>query len=137
MLDLIREIETDLEDGWEAASRVELQMAEHTRRAVARFARALWITAALLLVLNSERLVTWTNGFGVGPVQDTIVALSTAWNGQMQQAGVGAMSIAARDKMNEWRMTRWRDVEIRFDSEARRAREGAKFLRGVLDERTG
>lgn len=137
MLDLIREIETDLEDGWEAASRVELQTAEHTRRAVARFARALWITAALLLVLNSERLVTWTNGFGVGPVQDTVVALSVAWNEQLQRAGVGELSIAAREKMNEWRGKRWSDVEIRLDSEARRAREGARLLRGVLGEGTG
>ena len=54
MLDLIREIETNLEDGWEAASRVELQTAEHTRRAVARFTRAMWLTLAILLVFNSE-----------------------------------------------------------------------------------
>ncbi|MEX1152954.1 hypothetical protein [Parvibaculum sp.] len=137
MLDLIREIEMELEDGWEAASRVELQTAEHTRRAVARFARALWITAALLLVLNSARLVTWTNGFGVGPVQDTVVALSAAWNEQMGRAGLGDPSEAAREKLDTWRMMRWSDVEIRLDDERQRAREGARLLRGMLGEETG
>ncbi|MEX0840611.1 MAG: hypothetical protein WD034_13855, partial [Parvibaculum sp.] len=117
MLDLIREIETELEDGWEAASRVELQTAEHTRRAVARFARALWITVALLLVLNSGRLVTWTNGFGVGPVQDTVVALSAAWNEQMGRTGLGDLSVVARERLDMWRMMRWSDVEIRLDDE--------------------
>jgi len=135
MLDLIREIETDLEDGWEAASRVELQTAEHTRRAVARFARALWIATALLLVLNSERLVTWTNGFGVGPVQNAVVALSAAWDEQMQQTGFGTFSAAARDRIDEWRMKRWSDVEIRLDKQD--VRDGARLLRGMLGEETG
>ncbi len=43
MLDLLREIERELEDGWEAASRAELQQAEETRRSVARVARAFLI----------------------------------------------------------------------------------------------
>ncbi|MBX3489132.1 MAG: hypothetical protein KF769_12505 [Parvibaculum sp.] len=132
MLDLIREIETDLEDGWEAASRVELQTAEHTRRAVARFARALWITLAIMLVFNSERLVTWVNGFGVGPVQDTVVALSVAWNERMLASGFTEPSLAARGKVDELRGASWAEFELRVDSERARAREGARLLRGGL-----
>lgn len=137
MLDLIREIETDLEDGWEASSRVELQTAEHTRRAVARFTRAMWITVAILLAFNSERLVTWVNGFGVGPVQDTVVALSIAWNEQMQKRGFTELSVAARVKVQELRGASWAEVETRFDNEHARSRAGARMLRGMLGEGPG
>lgn len=137
MLDLIREIETDLEDGWEAASRVELQTAEHTRRAVARFTRAMWITLAILLVFNSERLVTWVNGFGVGPVQDTVVALSVAWDEQMLKRGFTELSVAARSKVDALRGASWAEVEVRVDSERSRSREGARMLRGMLGDGPG
>lgn len=137
MLDLIRDIENDLEGGWEAASRAELQNAEQTRRAVARVARAFWITVAILLVFNSARLETWVNGFEVGPVQNAVVALSTTWHEQMSSAGFDDLSHDLREGMTVLQSVGWPQVKSRFDSERKRTSEGVRLLRGRLNDHQG
>lgn len=137
MLDLLHEIESELEGGWEAASRAELQKAEETRRSVARVARALVIVMLILLVFSSDRLMNWVNGFEVGPVQNGIVALADTWSEQMSRNGFNEPASHMRDGMAELRGTGWPEVKSRFDSERARTREGAKLLRGMLSDRQG
>lgn len=137
MLDLLRDIENELEAGWEDASRAELQIAEQTRRSVARSARAFWIAVAFLLVFSSDRLEEWVNGFEVGPVQNAVVALSSTWNMQLTKNGFGAPADGIRAEVKELRAISWTQVRERFDSERARTREGAKLLRGMLSDRQG
>jgi len=137
MLDLLREIERELEDGWEAASRAELQQAEETRRSVARVARAFLIVVLILLVFSSDRLMNWVNGFEVGPVQNSVVALAGTWSEQMSKNGFNEPAGQVRDGMAELRNTGWPEVRSRFDNERARTREGAKLLRGMLSDRQG
>ncbi|MEQ8268887.1 MAG: hypothetical protein RH982_16955 [Parvibaculum sp.] len=137
MLDLLRDIESELEGDPEAASRGERWNAEPTRRSVARVARALWITVALLLVFSSDRLEEWVNGFEVGPVQNAVVALSSTWNTQMTKNGFDMPAAGVRSEVNELRTTSWTQVRQRFDNERARTSEGAKLLRGMLNDRQG
>lgn len=114
MLDLLHDIETEVEGGWEAASRAELHRAEETRRSVARFTRAMWLSAFLLLFFNSTQLVTYVNGFEVGPVQDAVVALSNTWDEQMRKNGLTAPVAAIRSEMDELRAMGWEELRAEF-----------------------
>ncbi|MEP1906146.1 MAG: hypothetical protein ABJJ29_21265, partial [Nitratireductor sp.] len=114
MLDLLHDIETEVEGGWEAASRAELHQAEETRRSVARFTRVMWLSAFLLLFFNSSQLVTYVNGLEVGPVQDAVVALSNTWDEQMRKNGLTAPVAAIRAEVNELRTTGWEELRAEF-----------------------
>ena len=114
MLDLLHDIETEVEGGWEAASRAELRQAEETRRSVARFTRAMWISVFILLFFNSSQLVTFVNGFEVGPVQDAVVALSNTWDEQMQKNGLTEPAAAIRAEMEDLQATGWEELRARF-----------------------
>ncbi|MAB12586.1 hypothetical protein [Parvibaculum sp.] len=114
MLDLLHDIETEVEGGWEAASRAELHQAEETRRSVARFTRVMWLSAFLLLFFNSSQLVTYVNGFEVGPVQDAVVALSHTWDEQMRKNGLTAPAAAIRAEVDDLRTTGWAELRAEF-----------------------
>lgn len=137
MLDLLRDIENELDDGWEAASRAELKDAEETRRAVARVARAFAIVVVLLLVFSSGRLVTWVNGFEVGPLQNAVVALSSTWHEQMSKNGFDAPAHYMDEGIAELCRTEWSEVRSRLDGERARTRDGARLLRGMMNDRQG
>lgn len=137
MLDLIRDIETRLEGGDEAEVSRDPREAEETRRSVARMSRALGLTVALLIVFSSARLVTWVNGFEVGPVQNAIVALSATWNEQMEKNGLTAPEVILREDMSNLRNTTWEDVKARVESERAKTEDATKLLRGMLSERQG
>ncbi len=98
---------------------------------------ALVVAAALLLAFNSQSLVTWVNGFEVGPVQDTIVSLAARWNGQMEEQGLDTPAKTVRGEVNEARNMDWAEVERWLENEQARSREGARLLRGMLSEDRG
>lgn len=135
MLDLLEELEGGMSEGWEAASKDELQGAEQTRRAVSRFTRAMWLGVVLLLFFNSSQLVTYVNGFEVGPVQDTVVAMSKTWNEQMEKNGLHEPFLEVRDVMTRLQSMNWQEVGAGV--EAAQRSEGAKLLRGMLYESKG
>ena len=114
MLDLLQDFETEVEGGWEAASKAELHQAEETRRAVARFTCVMWLSAFLLLFFNSAQLVTYVNGFEVGPVQDAVVALGHTWDGQMRKNGLTEPVAAIRAEMDELRAMGWEELRAEF-----------------------
>ncbi|MEQ8327912.1 hypothetical protein [Parvibaculum sp.] len=133
MLDLLHHERDDDEYAEEAQA---LQEAE-TRRSVMRMSFALVVAAALLLAFNSQSLVTWVNGFEVGPVQDTIVSLAARWNGQMEEQGLDTPAKTVRGEVNEARNMDWAEVERWLENEQARSREGARLLRGMLSEDRG
>lgn len=112
----------------------EAQSERETVRAVRRMALTLFLTVLMLLVLNSERLVTWVNGFEVGPVQDRIVGLSAGWNAWMEEAGFTQPTEAARENVNNARQVNWDEVRRWIEQEQARSRDGARALRGMVGE---
>jgi len=130
MLDLLHDIETEVEGGWEAASRTELHKAEQTRRGVARFTRAMWIAAFILLFFNSAQLITYVNGFEVGPVQDAVVALANTWDEQMRKNGFTAPAAAIRAGMDDLQAMGWEELRAGIPVMQR----GLAVIRGQKDE---
>tara|TARA_R110002110_G_scaffold168566_7_gene370108 strand:+ start:5568 stop:5981 length:414 start_codon:yes stop_codon:yes gene_type:complete len=137
MLDLIHDIETRLEGGDGAELSPDRQEAKETRRSVARMSRALSLTVALFIVFSSARLVTWVNGFEVGPVQNAIVALSATWNEQMERNGLSAPEALLREGMSELRRTTWEEVRERVESERAKTEDATRLLRGMISDRKG
>lgn len=86
-----------------------------TRGNVALFSRAMWIAVLMLLLLNSAALVTVVNGFGVGPVQDAVVALSATWNEQMEKNGLSRPGIVIREAVERWRNVGWAELHAALD----------------------
>ena len=78
----------ELDEGWEALSRADLRQEEETRVSVVRVRRALWVTVAILCLLNSAGLVQLVQGLSIGPVQDTVIVMSETWNAEMERHGV-------------------------------------------------
>ena len=137
MLDLLREIERELGGHPDEVSEAERIDDAATRRAVGRVLRAFAVVVALLLAFSSEQLVTWVNGFEVGPVQDRVVAASTTWNALMEEGGLAMPAEAVRAEVNELRGMSWPEVRARLENEKARGREGARLLRGALFEERG
>ena len=129
MLDLI-ERNSETASSVETAAAAGFEAEAETRRNIGRFGRAMWVVVALLLLFNSGQLVTVVNGFGVGPVQDTVVAMATTWNAQMEKRGLTRPAEIVRDFVNRMRDTTWEDVQSSTQSDA--PRQGAS-LRGPLD----
>ena len=126
MLDMLQDHD-QLDD---AAAR----QAQETTRSVRRMGLTLLLSAALLLALNSHQLVTWVNGFEVGPVQDRIVAFSAYWNERMDEAGLTQPAEAAREDVNRAKQVNWDEVKRWIENEQARSRENARALRGFLGE---
>lgn len=121
-------------EGAEYAGESEALHEAETRRSVMRMSLALVVASVLLLAFNSRSLVTWVNGFEVGPVQDTVVSLAAGWNDQMEEQGLDAPAKTVRGEVNEARSMDWTEVERWLEDEQARSREGARLLRGMLSE---
>jgi hypothetical protein len=133
MLDLMERNE-EAEATVETVTVAGLEAAAETRRNVGRFSRAMWVAAFLLLLFNSGQLVTVVNGFGVGPVQDTVVAVVATWNAQMEKTGLAKPVQAIRDYIDRMREESW--AELQAATKPGNGEQGAA-LRGPLDEGRG
>ncbi len=131
MLDLI-EPDYQAEEKAEIITVFGLEREAETRRNVGRFTRALCIAAFVLLLFNSGQLITVVNGFGVGPVQDTVVALATTWNDQMEKTGLAKPVAVIRVWVINMRDATW--DELSSQPEVKR---GAGPLRGSQDAAAG
>lgn len=135
MLDLLEDRTAN--DGRVQAVRLaDLEREERTRGNATRFIRAMWIAVAMLLLFNSNQLVTVVNGFGVGPLQDAVVALSATWNEQMEKNGLTKPVAVIRAAMERWRSTDWTELKTGIAPRTPK-REGAIELRGVLGDAKG
>lgn len=134
MLDLLEDRMAE-DERVQAVRLADLQREEETSRNVGRFTLAMWIAAAMLLFFNSGQLVTVVNGFGVGPVQDAVVALSTTWNEQMEKNGLTKPVATIRGAVDRWRGSDWNELRAKWAPKTRR--EGAVELRGALGDAKG
>lgn len=132
MFDLMQEEEAAAYEA-ELAARRE----KETRASVRRLTIALLLSVVILLVFNSERLVTLVNGFEVGPVQDVVVTSATAWNELMADAGLTAPLRAVREDVNGLRQTDWAQIRRWIERERARTQEGARLLRGAVGDAQG
>ncbi len=94
-----------------------------TQAQVGRFTRIMWIAVFVLALLNSASLVNVVNGFGVGAVQDTVVAMADTWNTQMHRRGLDAPAIIIRDGVLWLHDRTWSDLMGHSDD------QGAQLLR--------
>lgn len=129
MLDLFDERQSG-EDRGGTVPVADLDREAATRRSVARFTRAMWIAVFLLLLFNSNGLVTVVNGFGVGPVEDAAVALAATWNEQMEKDGLTKVIATIREAVERARDAGWGELTPG-------PRNGASMLRGPLAEENG
>jgi hypothetical protein len=130
MLDLI-ERNVEAETPVETVTVAGLEAGAETRRNVGRFTRAMWVAAFVLLLFNSGQLMTLVNGFGVGPVQDTVVAMATTWNAQMEKTGLAEPVQRIRDLVSRMRDESW--AELQAATKPGAGERGAS-LRGPLDD---
>ncbi|MGB5948106.1 MAG: hypothetical protein WBG82_02195 [Parvibaculum sp.] len=98
-----------------AVRAADLEAEAVTRGNVALFTRAMWIAVLMLLLFNSAALVTVVNGFGVGPVQDGVVALSATWNEQMEKNGLSKPGTVIRKAVERWRNVGWAELQAGLD----------------------
>lgn len=125
MLDLIDITNDDADDDVEyAAWKIEGE----TQANVGRFVRVMWISLAILAMFNSAQLVGVVNGYGVGPVQDTMVALATTWNEQMERNKLDQPVAVIRAAVTRLHDLRWDELHV-----SREGVHGAHALRGPQD----
>tara|TARA_R110000868_G_scaffold12547_1_gene59809 strand:+ start:3267 stop:3662 length:396 start_codon:yes stop_codon:yes gene_type:complete len=125
MLDLIDITNDDAGDDVEyAAWKIEGE----TQARVGQFVRVMWISLAILAVFNSAQLVNVVNGFGVGPVQDTIVAVTATWNEQMERNKLDQPVAVIRNTVLRLHDLQWSELHVSLE-QAR----NAQTLRGPLD----
>lgn len=129
MLDLFEERRSGEDEGGTMPG-AEIDREATTRQSVALFTRAMWIAVFLLILFNSNGLVTVVNGFGVGPVQDATVALVATWNEQMEKNGLTRVGATIREAVERARDTSWNELTPS-------PRDGASTLRGPLAEENG
>ena len=100
----------ELDEGWEALSRADLRQEEETRVSVVGVRRALWVTVAILFLLNSAGLVQLVQGLSIGPVQDTVIVMSETWNAEMERHGVTQILSDIRARVQELMDRSWDEV---------------------------
>ncbi|MGV8997221.1 MAG: hypothetical protein ACOH12_09780 [Parvibaculaceae bacterium] len=109
-----------IEDAW--AKEIE------TQRQSGRFGRVMWISVFVLALLNSASFVTVVNGFGVGAVQDTVVAMADTWNEQMHKRGLDQPAKIIRDGVQWLHDRTWSNIKGHSDD------QGAEPLREIAPE---
>lgn len=137
MLDLLNDIERELGGHPEELNEAERLEAEESRRNVLRMLQALALTTLILFAFSSDKLVTWVNGFEVGPVQDLVVSGSSRWDEWMADIGFTLPAEAARERVNHARAMDWAEVRRWIERESSRTREGVRLLRGAVAESRG
>ena len=102
-----------------------------TQAQVGRFTRVMWITVFVLALLNSAALVNVVNvvnGFSVGAVQDTVVAMADTWNEQMHKRGLDEPATVIRNGVLWLHDRTWSDLKSSGND------RGAHLLRGPAPE---
>ena len=115
MVDYVEIENAEFDEGWLATSKAEVRMESHTRRAVDRVRRGLWIAAIILLFLNSAGLAALVQGLPVGGPSDAVIALAETWHKQMGLNQVTDILHTIREGVNDLRELSWGEVEAAAD----------------------
>ena len=134
-----------LEEGWQATSKADIRVEEETRVSVGRVRRAFWITALVLLLLNSAGLMQLAQGLSIGPVQDTVIAMTQTWNSEMERHGVTGVLSTIRARVAEYVKRPWDGVndeavlgegalDLRLSAPSVESQGHAAILRGPVPD---
>lgn len=119
--------------GFQMIPNREINAEAETSRAFKRMFWAMLLAGFVLLVFNSAALVSYVRGLPIGPVEDTIIALSETWHEQMARNGATAFVEEVHGAIARLRAATWEDVH---DLTVRLTRSGPppEDLRGgVID----
>lgn len=119
--------------GFQMITNQELNAEAETARAFKRVFWAMLLAAFVLLTFHSGALVTYVRGLPIGPVEDTIIAVTEAWHEQMDRNGVTALMEEMRAGVAAVHDATWADVD---DLVSGRTRPGPppEDLRGGVNE---
>ncbi len=121
------------EPGFEMKPKATLNAELETTGTFKRMFYAMLLAAFILALFHSAALVTYVRGLPIGPVEDTIIAVSEAWHEQMQRNGMTGLFATMDEQMKTLHDATWEDVEA-LRSGARHVGEPPADLRGGVAE---
>jgi len=120
------------EPGFEMTPKAQLNAEAETGRTFKRAFYAMMLGLFILSLFHSGSLVTYVRGLPIGPVEDTIIAVTEAWHEQMQRNGLTALYGELNETVTAIHDATWEDVDIFFSQT--RTGETPEELRGGVEE---
>jgi len=107
------------EPGFEMRPKATMNAEGETTRTFKRALYAMLFGMLILALFHSASLVTYVRGLPIGPVEDTIIAVSEAWHEQMQKNGLTELFTLMDERVTALHDATWEDVDV--------------FVRGLRD----
>lgn len=120
------------EPGFEMRPKASLNAEAETTRTFKRSFYAMLFGLFILMLFHSASLVTYVRGLPIGPVEDTVIAVSEAWHEQMERNGLTALYGLLDETMQAVHDATWGDVDRILDG--RVTGEPPEDLRGGVEE---
>ena len=120
------------EPGFEMKPRASLNAEAETTRTFKRVLYAMLFGFVILALFHSASLVTYVRGLPIGPVEDTVIAVSEAWHEQMQRNGLTELFTLMDERMQAIHDATWDDVNAALDGRA--GADAPADLRGGVAE---
>ena len=120
------------EPGFEMTPKAQLNAEGETRKTFKRVLLAMLLGLFVLSLFHSASLVTYVRGLPIGPVEDTIIAVTEAWHEQMQRNGLTALYGELNDAVVAIHDATWKDVDALLSQS--RTGDAPEELRGGVEE---
>jgi len=120
------------EPGFEMTPKAQLNAEGETRKTFKRVLLAMSLGLFVLSLFHSASLVTYVRGLPIGPVEDTIIAVTEAWHEQMQRNGLTALYGELNAAVVAIHDATWEDVDALLSQS--RTGDAPEELRGGVEE---
>jgi hypothetical protein len=120
------------EPGFEMTPKAQLNAEGETRKTFKRVLLAMLLGLFVLSLFHSASLVTYVRGLPIGPVEDTIIAVTEAWHEQMQRNGLTALYGELNAAIVAIHDATWEDVDALLSQS--RTGDAPEELRGGVEE---
>ncbi|GGD04791.1 hypothetical protein GTQ45_02885 [Pyruvatibacter mobilis] len=120
------------EPGFEMTPKAQLNAEGETRKTFKRVLLAMLLGLFVLSLFHSASLVTYVRGLPIGPVEDTIIAVTEAWHEQMQRNGLTALYGELNAAVVAIHDATWEDVDALLSQS--RTGDAPEELRGGVEE---
>ncbi|WP_425063378.1 hypothetical protein [Pyruvatibacter mobilis] len=120
------------EPGFEMTPKAQLNAEGETRKTFKRILLAMLLGLFVLSLFHSASLVTYVRGLPIGPVEDTIIAVTEAWHEQMQRNGLTALYGELNAAVVAIHDATWEDVDALLSQS--RTGDAPEELRGGVEE---
>lgn len=120
------------EPGFEMTPKAQLNAEGETRKTFKRVLLAMMLGLFVLSLFHSASLVTYVRGLPIGPVEDTIIAVTEAWHEQMQRNGLTALYGELNAAVVAIHDATWEDVDALLSQS--RTGDAPEELRGGVEE---